>query len=163
MQLAPEMLCELVEPPFIPFGEHLLSHKQRARPRPRPRPRNAEHYSQLETPATETSSPRPHTQLRIARTNETKRFPGWTHPPTSEDSTHEGRGVGNRIISCLWGEERVWKPSKDTLTSECLGQCQHNEDIKSDTLFLAALGLFPPTLHPCQTGLDVTFKNATKP
>jgi hypothetical protein len=24
---------------------------------------------------------RPHTQLRIARTNETKRFPGWTHTP----------------------------------------------------------------------------------
>ena len=80
MQQAPGMLCELVEQLFIPFGEHLLSHKQRARPRPR----SADHYSQLETPATETSSPRPHTQLRIARTNETKRFPGWTDPPTSD-------------------------------------------------------------------------------
>ena len=25
-----------------------------------------------------------HTQLRIARTNETKRFPGWAHPSTSD-------------------------------------------------------------------------------
>ena len=79
MQQAPEVLCELVEPLFIPFGEHLLSHKRPARPTP------TEHYWQLETPATETSSPRPHTQLRIARTHETKRFPGWTHPPTSDN------------------------------------------------------------------------------
>ena len=35
IQEAPEMLCELVEQLFMPFGEHLLSHKQRARPRAR--------------------------------------------------------------------------------------------------------------------------------
>ena len=54
----------------------------------------------------------------------------------------QGCGEYNKELS-LGGEE-VWKPSKDTLTLECLGQSQHNQEIKSDTLFLAALGL-PPT------------------
>ena len=32
---------------------------------------------------------RAHTQLRsLARTNETKRFPGWSHPPTSDIYVH---------------------------------------------------------------------------
>ena len=39
-----------------------------------------EDYSQLETPATGKASPPAHTQLRIARTNETKRFPGCLTP-----------------------------------------------------------------------------------
>ena len=36
-------------------------------------------------------------------------------------------------------------------------------DIKSDTLFLAEIGLPPAKLDPPQIGLDVIFKNTTKP
>ena len=47
-----------------------------------------EDYSQLETPATGKASPPAHTQLRIARTNETKRFPGCLTPQPPIQKIH---------------------------------------------------------------------------
>ena len=53
--------------------------QQRATARPS-QARATEDYSRFQTPATGTSSSHAHTQLRIARTNETKRFPGCLTP-----------------------------------------------------------------------------------
>ena len=45
-------------------------------------------------------------------------------------------------------KDSTWKTSKETSTSEFLGYSQHNVCIKSDTLFLAGLGLPPTKLGP---------------
>ena len=72
IQEAPEMLQELTEPLFIPF--HTL-HPDEAKEGGHARGRG-EHSPSFRGPALRTTSSRGHTQLRIARTNETKRFPG---------------------------------------------------------------------------------------
>ena len=58
---------------------------------------------------------------------------------------------------------QAWKTTKENLTSECLDESHHNVEIKSDTLFLAEIGLPPAKLDPPRIGLDVIFKYTTKP
>ena len=71
--------------------------------------------------------------------------------------------LGNRIRSELFKGIGLEDIQGYTLTSECLGQSQHNENIKSDTLLLAGLGLPPAKLGPSQTDLDAICKNAKNP
>ena len=59
-------------------------------------------------------------------------------------------------------KEWAWKTSEDTLTLECLRQSQHNVHMKSDTMFLAGLGLPPTKLVPSQTGVDAICKKCTE-
>ena len=71
------MAYELTEPLLIPFHEHGPDQGGG-------HARGGEDSPSFCGPALRATSSRGHTQLRIARTNETKRFPGWTHPPTSD-------------------------------------------------------------------------------
>ena len=64
------MAYEVTEPLFMQFREHDPSQRGRARAR------GGEDSPSSGGPALRTTSSRGHTQLRIARTNETKRFPG---------------------------------------------------------------------------------------
>ena len=92
-QEAPQIAYELAEPLFIQFRIHDPSQEGRARARA------GEHSPSFGGPALRTTSSRRHTQLRIARTNETKRFPGLgglIHTPNLRSTSPR---PGSRLIS----------------------------------------------------------------